>query len=238
MVDAVATKAREFIAKNPGARSAKVLEAALDHGGITTEEILALGYKHAPRARQDAVDFGFPMETAFVKDSDGKRIAKYTLLTESEVRQILNGRAIIPKAFKDKLVKEYSACDRITGLEVDARALQVDHRVPYQVSGDDGLWAEDIRKFMLLTGSSQRKKSFSCERCPNFLKLKEPAVCGTCYWAFPESYDHIAMKKVRQVELVWQDDEADAFDRIREKLAAKGLTVESAAKAYLKTLDQ
>jgi hypothetical protein len=236
--DAVATKAREFIARNPGARSAKVLEAALDHGGITTEELLALGYKHAPRARQDAVDFGFPMDTAFVKDSDGKRIAKYTLLTEVAVRAILNGRAIIPKAFKNKLVDEYGACDRITGLEVVARALQVDHRVPYQVSGDDGLWAEDVTKFMLLTGSSQRKKSFSCEQCPNFLKLKDPAVCGTCYWAFPEAYEHIAMRKVRQVELVWQDEEADRFDRVKARLSAKGMTVEDAAKAYLMSLDQ
>lgn len=238
MADAVKSKAREFIAKNPGARSAKVLEAALDNGGITTEEILALGYKHAPRARQDAVDFGFPMETSFVKDSDGKRIAKYTLMTESEIREILKGRAIIPKAFKDKLVKEYGAADRITGLEVEARALQVDHRIPYQVSGDDGLWAEDLKKFMLLTGSSQRKKSFSCERCPNFLEQKDPRVCGKCYWASPENYDHIATRKVRQIEMVWQDEEADILDRVKAKLAAKGLTVEEAAKSYLKSLDR
>lgn len=237
MPDAVKNKAREFIANNPGARSAKVLEAALDHGGITTEEILALGYKHAPRARQDAVDFGFPMETSYVKDSDGKRIAKYTLLTEAEIRTILKGRAIIPKAFKDKLVKEYGAADRITGLEVEPRALQVDHRIPYQVSGDDGLWAEDMTKFMLLTGSSQRKKSFSCERCPNFLKKKEPEICGTCYWAFPEAYDHIAMRKVRQIEMVWQDDEADMLDRVKAKLELKGRTVEEAAKDYIKSLD-
>lgn len=238
MADAVETKAREFIAKNPGARASKVLEAALDHGGITTEEILALGYKHAPRARQDCVDFGFPMETVFVRDSDGKRIAKYTLLTESEIRAILNGRAIIPKAFKNKLVKEYGSFDRITGLEVDARALQVDHRIPFQVSGDDGLWAEDLKAFMLLTGSSQRKKSFSCERCPNFLKLRDASICRTCYWAFPEEYDHIAMRKVRQVELVWQDADADAFDRIKAKLSAKGQTVEDAVKAYLLSLDK
>ena len=104
--------------------------------------------------------------------------------------------------------------------------------------GDDGLWAEDIKKFMLLTGSSQRKKSFSCERCPNFLKLREPSICGTCYWAFPEAYDHIAMRKVRQLELVWQDEEADAFDRIKAKLAAEGRTIEEAAKVLLLTLDK
>ncbi|MBN8848287.1 MULTISPECIES: hypothetical protein [unclassified Sphingomonas] len=178
------------------------------------------------------------METVSVRDSDGKRIAKYILLTETEIRAILNGRAIIPKVFKDKLVKEYGPFDRIIGMEVYPRALQVDHRVPYQVSGDDGLWAEDIKKFMLLFESSQRKKSFSCERCRNFLKFREPSVCGTCYWAFPEAYDHIAMRKVRQLELVWQDEEADAFDRIKAKLAAEGRTIEEAAKALLLTLDK
>lgn len=238
-LDAVSKRAREFIAKNPGARSSKVLKAALDEGGITTEEILALGYKHAPRARQDAVDLGFPIETLPVKDSDGKRIAKYILLKEAEIRAILKGRAIVPKAFKNKLVKDYGAADRITGLEVVPSALQVDHRVPFQVSGDDGLWAEDVNKFMLLTGSSQRKKSFSCERCPNFTKLKDAAICGTCYWAFPDTdYKHIAMRQVRQVELVWQDDEAVLFDRVKAKLASAGRTVEEALKTLLLALDK
>ena len=119
-----------------------------------------------------------------------------------------------------------------------ARALQVDHRIPYQIDGDTGLEEEDVNAFMLLTGSTQRAKSFSCEQCPNFLELRDPTVCARCYWAFPESYDHIGMRKVRQVQLVWQDEEADAFDRINAKLAAEGRTVEDAAKALLLGLDK
>lgn len=234
--DIVRGKAIEFVDKNPRARAAKVLSAILERGGITTEELLHLGYKHAPRARQDCVDRGFPIHTEKVRDSDGKQIARYVLHSEIEIRAILKGRAIIPKAFKDRLVREYGAADRITGMEVAPRALQVDHRIPYQVSGDDGLWAEDIRAFMLLTGSSQRKKSFSCERCPNFLNDRDPDVCGTCYWAFPEAYQHIGMRQVRQVELIWQDAEAETFDRIKAKLAAQGRTVEEAAKALLLAL--
>lgn len=46
------------------------------------------------------------------------------------------------------------------------------------------------------------------------------------------------MRQVRQVEIVWQDEEAEAFDRIKAKLAAEGRTIEEAAKALLLTLDK
>jgi hypothetical protein len=186
----------------------------------------------------DCVDNGFPIKTTMVKGSDGSRMASYSLLSEAELRETQNGRSIIPKAFKAKLIAHYGEYDRITGWQVTARALQVDHRIPYQVGGDVGLESEDVNAFMLLTGSSQRAKSFSCEQCPNFLELKDPKVCGTCYWAFPEQYQHIGMRQVRQVELVWQDEEAEAFDRIQAKLAAEGRTVEEAAKALLLSLDK
>lgn len=234
--DAVRTKAAEFIAQNPGARASKVLKAILERGSITTEELLELGYKHAPRARMDCVDNGFPIKTTMVKASDGSRMASYSLLSETELRESQSGRSIIPKVFKAKLIAHYGEYDRITGWQVTARALQVDHRIPYQVGGDEGLENEDLNAFMLLTGSTQRAKSFSCERCPNFLELKDPTVCATCYWAFPESYKHIGMRQMRQAELVWQDEETEAFDRVKAKLAAEGRTIEEAAKALLRTL--
>jgi hypothetical protein len=233
--DAVETKAREFIAKNPGARATKVLVAMLERGSISTEELLDLGYKHAPRARMDVVDNGFPVKTTMVKGSDGRRMASYSLLSETEMREAQQGRSIIPKVFKAKLVAHYGEVDGITGWQVTARALQVDHRIPYQVGGDAGLENEDVSAFMLLTGSSQRAKSFSCERCPNFLELKDPDICGGCYWAFPESYDHIAMQQVRRLEVVWQDAEAATFDAIKARLTAKGESVEAAIKRLLAT---
>ncbi|MEX6726148.1 hypothetical protein [Parapedomonas caeni] len=173
--DAIRTKAEEFIARNPGARATKVLKAMLERGSITTEELLDLGYKHAPRARMDVVDNGFPVKTTMVKGSDGRRMASYSLLSDAEMREAQQGRSIIPKVFKAKLVAHYGEVDGITGWQVTARALQVDHRIPYQVGGDAGLENEDVSAFMLLTGSSQRAKSFSCERCQNFLERSRPS---------------------------------------------------------------
>ena len=57
---------------------------------------------------------------------------------------------------------------------------------------------------MLLDASSQRAKSWSCEHCANFLELHDPSVCRTCFWASPESYEHVAMQDQRRVDLVWQ----------------------------------
>jgi hypothetical protein len=234
--DVIEAKAKEFIGKNPGSRASKVLKAMLERGSITTEELLELGYKHAPRARMDVVDNGFPVKTTMVKGSDGRRMASYSLLSDAELRDAQQGRSIIPKVFKTKLVATYGEVDGITGWEVTARALQVDHRIPYQVGGDAGLENEDVSAFMLLTGSSQRAKSFSCERCQNFLELKDPDICGGCYWAYPESYNHIGMKQIRRVEVLWQDEEAAVFDNIKSLLAEQGQTVGEATKRLLLSL--
>lgn len=46
---------------------------------------------------------------------------------------------------------------------MDERDLQIDHRVPYEVAGESNeLKTED---FMLLCGSANRAKSWSCEHC-------------------------------------------------------------------------
>src|SRR6185312_12399675 len=64
--------------------------------------------------------------------------------------------------------------DRITGAKLDARVLQIDHRIPFRVAGDAGLADQDVDAYMLLDASSQRAKSWSCEQCPNFRDLCDP----------------------------------------------------------------
>lgn len=113
-----------------------------------------------------------------------------------------------------------------------AADLQIDHRVPYEVPGDGGdveLKAED---FMLLCGSANRAKDWSCQHCENRQKLKDPEICLTCYWAYPESYEHIAMRQVRRLDLIWQGDEIAAYEALRKK--ARDLAIE--IPAYVKIL--
>ena len=74
---------------------------------------------------------------------------------------------------------------------------------------------------MLLCGSCNRAKSWSCEHCDNYLVQRKPATCMTCYWGTPESYSHIALREIRRLDVVWTGSEVKAFERIR-RLAKEG----------------
>ena len=58
-------------------RPKTVIQHILKNGFVTTEELKALGYEHAPRAARDVRELGIPLETFRVKDSEGKSIAAY-----------------------------------------------------------------------------------------------------------------------------------------------------------------
>ena len=33
-----------------------------------------------------------------------------------------------------------------------------------------------------------------------------------CYWAYPESYTHIAMRDIRRLDMLWSGDEISDYD--------------------------
>ena len=94
---------------------------------------------------------------------------------------------------------------------MDERELQIDHRIPYEVGGEPELLPEH---FMLLSGSANRAKSWSCEHCENWNLLKDRKICVSCYWAYPENYSHIAMKPIRRIDLLWQGDEIATYEKL------------------------
>jgi hypothetical protein len=101
-----------------------------------------------------------------------------------------------------------------------ARELQVDHRIPYEVAGDASDQGQNPNDFMLLCGSANRAKSWSCEHCPNGLQAKSVEVCRSCYWAYPESYNHVATLVQRRLDIVWAGDDVADYELVR-KMAAK-----------------
>ncbi|MFC0683425.1 hypothetical protein [Novosphingobium clariflavum] len=228
--------AREFIANKPNARASKALRAILERGTVTTRELNKIGYDHPPRAIADAVDNGIPIKKEMIKADDGKRMARYSLGEPGQLRGGQAGRANFSKAFKTKIVKHYGEVDTITGWEVSGRTLQIDHRVPYRVGGDAGMKEQDVGSFMLLSGSSQRAKSFSCENCENWTTIHDEAICRTCYWAFPEAYTHVAMREVRRADVVWQDGETKQFDALNKLAHEQGTTVSQLVKDAAKKL--
>jgi len=218
--------AERFISETSNKRAVAVLKVLLDKGSISTDEIAELGYNHPPRAPMDVKDAGIPLVKDMVtSEKTGRRMAVYRFGDPSKIQEgRLGGRAAFPKTFKPALIARYGSIDCITGAKLDARALQIDHRVPYQIAGDAGLADHDIEEYMLLDASSQRAKSWSCEHCPN-MEIRDEAICRTCYWAFPESHEHVATLQIRRTDVAFQGDDVAVHDRMREIADKRGVDV-------------
>lgn len=202
-----------------GRRPKTVVMHMLKHGFITTEILSKqYGYEHAPRAIRDVRDLGIPIKKSSVKNADGKTVAKYEFATRDEIIR-LGGRPTFPRGFKDK-VSSTGKC-ALCSISLDKRYLQIDHRVPFTISGDTA----DMEpvNFMLLCGSCNRSKSWSCEHCTNWKKDKNPDTCRTCYWAYPTSYEHVAMMNIRRLDMTWQDDEVPDYESLVHEAEKAGL---------------
>jgi hypothetical protein len=203
---------RSVTAKRPRA----VIEHILQHGLVTTEELKEIyGYNHPPRAARDVRELGIPLDTFRVTGSDGRKIAAYRFGDISKTRfSRLSGRTGLSKWLKEELIKRYGCKCFIYLEEVDKRELQIDHRVPFEVGGEPELKPEN---FMLLCGSANRAKSWSCEHCENWKAIKDKSICLSCYWAYPENYTHIAMRQVRRIDLLWQENEVEIYEELKEQ---------------------
>lgn len=209
-----------LIEKISNKRARIVIDHIIKHGKISTEELEKdYGYNHPPRAARDVREAGIPLKTIRVKSKDGKRnIAAYEFGDFDSVRQDrIQGRINWPKNFKQELIEFYGSKCLISGAELEPRSLQIDHRIPYQIVGDDPNSIKlDVENFMLLSGTSNRAKSWSCEHCKNWNELQNTNICKSCYWAFPEEYTHVAMKEIRRLDITWQEEEVSDFEKLKE----------------------
>lgn len=217
-------------------RPRTVLEHIVKHGYITTEDLKErYGYNHPPRAAKDVRDQGIPLETFRVAGSDGRRIAAYRLGDPANADPSrIGGRAALPKVLKDALIAKYGPyCAHCHGHYPSGRGLQVDHRVPYQIGGDPPI--SEIDEYMLLCGSCNRSKSFTCENCPNWTTMVS-ATCETCMWASPEDYSHIATEQRRQLTVAWDGPETKIYDRFEKTAERVGMTPDQLLKKLVKEL--
>jgi len=210
-----------ILLKNVEAKRPKtVIDHILKYGQITTEELKdTYGYNHPPRAIRDVREQGIPIKMFRVTGSDGRNIAAYKFGDPSEVRSTqLSGRTAFSTTLKSALIEKYGPRCNIYLEPFPLRELQIDHRIPFEIAGDNGSLSEEISEYMLLCASANREKSWSCENCPNW-QTKDIATCQTCYWAYPESYKHIATRHVRRLDLLWSGEETADYDQLLEEAA-------------------
>jgi hypothetical protein len=216
-----------FVRQVTNKRAKIVIDHILAHGSITTEDLeKKYGYTHPPRAVRDVREFGIPIETFTVKAKNGRSIAAYKFGDPTKLRRNkIAGRLVFSKEFKRHLYANSSGrCSACSGT-YELRYLQVDHKVPYEVAGDIEVgFSKDEKKYMLLCGSCNRAKSWSCEHCENWAKGKKVSVCKKCYWGSPTQYSHVAMKPIRRLDIQWDGAETVDFDRA-QRLARKEKTV-------------
>ncbi|MBI4363123.1 MAG: HNH endonuclease [Euryarchaeota archaeon] len=215
-------------------RPRTVLEHVLKHGHITTEELKRLyGYNHPPRAARDVREEGIPLKTFFVTGPDGRRIAAYRLDEAARAMESqAGGRRAFPKALKTSLLRRDGAWCALCGARFPEGALQIDHRIPYEVAGEEGM--EGASGFMLVCGSCNRAKSWSCEACRNWKEFKKVSVCGSCFWASPKEYSHIAMEERRSLTLTWHGPETEDYDRVKAEAMRRRQSVQEFAKHLLR----
>jgi len=214
-------------------RAAYVLREILLNGGISSETIREKGFIHGARAIGDVRDNGVPLVTLKTKSKDGRSIANYVLGPASEIRRHkFGGRVAFPASLKKQLLGETGAICAISQQELPESELQIDHRIPYYIAGDIDS-DRNTSEFMLLSRSMQRSKSWACENCDNIKIHNSPKICKSCYWAFPEAYEHIAMKKERRIDVVFLEHETTIFDNLKQFALSQSKTVQDSLKQII-----
>ena len=146
-------------------------------------------------------------------------MAAYKFADPNSVRRgMLGGRKVFSKEFKHGLMEANGCRCHVCLQPYENRCLHVDHRVPYEVAGDIPIDERCAQGYILLCGSCNRAKSWSCERCPNWHDVK-PSVCECCYWAHPESCNHVATEDIRRLDLAWAGAEVSDYERLKAQAA-------------------
>jgi hypothetical protein len=217
-------------------RPKTVVTHIIEYGFITTEELTNLyGYNHPPRAARDVREVGIPLETFRVIDSTNRSIGAYRFGDPSKISQNkLAGRTTFSKPFKQRLLDRDGSCCALCGEKYEDRYLTIDHKTPYEVAGDSASDEQNPEDFMLLCGTCQRKKSWSCEHCTNWTTSQDLDICKTCYWSSPEDYSHLAQKQIKRLDLTWSGDEVGIYNKLKDEAVSKGISINDLVKQKLK----
>ncbi len=217
---------KEIIRNVRNKRARVVLDHIIENGFITTEQLeKKYGYNHPPRAARDVRELGIPLETYKVKSSDGRNIAAYKFGDLSKIdNKNKKGRRNFSKKLKNDLFAKYEGTCAVCNTHLEIRYFQIDHKVPFEVSGDD-YEVENINDFLLLCASCNRAKSWSCEHCHNWNNEKDEEICKKCYWADPKEYEHIALINERRLSLVWQGDEIENYSSLIKIASEKDVSI-------------
>ena len=222
-------------------RAKFVIDTIREKGFCSTEDLKNGGYEHAPRAARDVRELGIPLDTIYIKDSTGKNIAAYKFGDWEKAKQEnkllkVSGRKQLTQKLKKELLEKYGAKCNLYSEEYPSNLLQVDHRIPYEIGGDPKNMM-DIKYFMLLSPAANREKSWECEHCENWLK-KDLQMCCSCYYAYPENYEHVAGRKEKRINISFAENDMELYESVAKLAALDGKTYEDEIKRMIEYYDR
>ncbi len=217
-------------------RARCVIDTILEKGFCSTEDLKDAGYEHAPRAARDVRELGIPLETFKIKDRSGKSIGAYRFgdWEEYKKQNLLSktaGRTQLSNRLKQQLIEQYGSICFLYGEEYPENQLQVDHRIPYEILGEQD--ENNLQNFMLLCPSGNRAKSWACEHCENWVD-KDKDMCKNCYYAHPEGYLHIAGEQERKIDIVFKNEDIEIYELLKEKADKENISIQDAFKIYFR----
>lgn len=207
IADTLISKVIDTLA-NASIRPVRVIWECITNGEVSTEKLQQVyGYNQPPRAARDVRELGFPLVTTTGITEDGRRMAIYKIgdITEFEQK---TGRKIFSKKEKELLISINGAKCFFCKQDLLPNELQIDHRVPFEVAGNNEHDKTGTDALILLCNSCNRSKSWSCEQCQNF-QDKVIKICKTCYWCDPDCYDHVRTELKRVVNFSFDSTELD-----------------------------
>ena len=215
--------AAQILAVKSG-RPLRVIVHILEHGSVSTEQLnTEYGYDQPPRAARDVREHGIRLKSSVGSTQAGRRMAIYAFDFDAKVERHKSGRQMFDKATKSMLMEDRDevACN-LCGAVLLASQLQIDHRIPFQISGE--LRREDWTRewLMLLCASCNRSKSWACEHCPNWA-AQDQKQCQSCYWPNNSRYTHTAMVPERRLTLSWVGPDVVDHDDVQDEARRLGL---------------
>ncbi len=63
-------------------------------------------------------------------------------------------------------------------------------------------------------------------------------MCQTCYYAYPEKYNHIAGKQERKLNIVFKDDDLNLYNEIVEQAELYNISYQKVAKRMIEYYQQ
>jgi hypothetical protein len=201
-------------------KSARFVRNLLLRQGYTTTAQVRVQYD--PVAIFDLSRLGVPLKSERIREN-GRGSKRYMLDPEA-FSQKVERRDFLTPAGRKRLCSMYSNKCAICGYFSSYYILQVDHRVPFSLVGNSLMRSEGFASLQPLCPSCNSAKENACTDC--VISTKDFECCRTCYWAYPNKYEHIATRIEQRLTLVAENLEGfKVLSELKSEALEKGLLV-------------